>query len=183
MENALQTRRTVSQLYNAITMADIKNKGGRPFLTEAQQKERKELLLLKLEPYLKSGLSINKALKETNIHNSELYKYMKEDRLFGEKIAKFRQYISVLANHIIVTELLSIVEKQNGNEAKNIKPQALGKGELDFLWWYALNANVCREEWGRRQNVTLYDPELELQRVKQLINTTVEERVSRQQFV
>ncbi len=164
-------------------MKVAKDKGGRPFLTDAQKTNRKEYLLSKLEPYLKSGLSINKSLQEAQIFNSEFYKYMKEDRLFGEKIAKFRQYISVLANHIIVTELLGIVEKQNGDEANNIKPQSLRKDEIDFLWWFALNANVCREEWGRRQNVTSFDPEFELQRVKELIITTVEERVSQRQFV
>lgn len=157
-------------------MAVAKDKGGRPFLTDAQKTERKEYLLSKLEPYLKSGLSINKALGEAQIFNSEFYKYMKEDRLFGEKIAKYRQYISVLANHIIVTELLRIVEKQNGNEAKNVKPQSLEKDDIAFLWWYALNANVCREEWGRRQSVASFDPEFELQRIRKLIDVSVDEK-------
>jgi hypothetical protein len=148
------------------------NKGGRPYLTEAQKAQRKENLLQKLEPYLKSGLSVNKALHEANIFNSEFYKYMAEDRLFGEKVAKYRQYISILANQAIVTELFAIVEKQNGNEAKNIKPQPLSKEDVDFLWWFALNANVCREEWGRRQTFSSFDPEIELQRVRQLIQDT-----------
>lgn len=42
----------------------MKNKGGRPFLTEAQKAQRNDDLLQKLEPYLKSGLSVNKALHE-----------------------------------------------------------------------------------------------------------------------
>lgn len=77
-------------------MADNKSKGGRPWLTVQQKTQRKEYLLRKIKPYLCTGLSINKALNAAKIHNSEFYKYMKEDRLFGEKIAHFKNYISVL---------------------------------------------------------------------------------------
>lgn len=149
----------------------MKNKGGRPYLTEEQKAQRKEDLLQKLEPYLKSGLSVNKALSQSKVFNSEFYKYMAEDRLFGEKVALFRQYISVLANHAIVTELFTIIEKQNGNEARNIEPQPLSKEDTDFLWRFALNANVCREEWGRRRSYD-FDPEIEIQKIKQLIQET-----------
>lgn len=152
-------------------MQDIKkNLGGRPFLTNDQKKQRKEYLLIKLEPYLKSGLSINKALHEAKVFNSEFYKYLSEDRLFGEKIALFKQYIPVLVNQIIVTELFSIIEKQSGNKAKDIKPQPLSYLDIKFLWWFAINANVCQEEWGQKTKVNLYDPEAELQRVNKLIN-------------
>jgi len=148
----------------------MKNKGGRPYLTEEQKAQRKEDLLQKLEPYLKSGLSVNKALCEAKVFNSEFYKYMAEDRLFGEKIAKYRQYMSVLANQAIVTELFRIIEKQNGNIAKNIKPQPLSAQDKDFLWWFALNANVCREEWGRKVKLLQYDFEAELQKIKGMID-------------
>lgn len=143
----------------------MKNKGGRPYLTEAQKTERKEGLLQKLEPYLKSGLSVNKALSEAKVFNSEFYKYMAEDRLFGEKIALFRQYIAVLACQAIVQELFTIVHKQHRNEP-------LSKEDRDFLWLYALNSNLCQEEWGRRQNINSFDPEMEIQRVKQLIQAS-----------
>ena len=149
------------------------HKGGRPRLTEEQKQKRKQYLLQKLEPYLMSGLSVNKALKETQILNSEFYKYMSEDEYFGEKIERFKQYISVLANQAIVTELIHIVEKQKGNKAKNIVPQSLSKDDRNFLWWFALNANMCREEWSHRQEHASFDPELEIQRVQQLIGNTV----------
>lgn len=154
-------------------MQDIKkNLGGRPFLTNDQKKQRKEYLLIKLEPYLKSGLSINKALREAKVFNSEFYKYLSEDRLFGEKIALFKQYIPVLVNQIIVTELFTIIEKQNGNKAKGIKPQALSYPDIKFLWWFAINANVCQEEWGKRENISLYDPQIELQKINNLIQAS-----------
>lgn len=158
-------------------MIAVKDKGGRPFLTEKQKSERKELILIKLEPYLKSGLSISKSLNEAKVHNSEFYKYMKEDRLFGEKIAKFRQYISILLNQIIVNELLRIVQKQKGSLENQIPPQSLDKNDIEFLWWYALNANVCREEWGRRNQVIHFDPEMELQKIKQIISETIDEKL------
>ncbi len=155
---------------------DNKNKGGRPRLTEEQKTQRKTYLFQKLEPYLMTGLSVNKALREAKVLNSEFYKYMKEDRFFGEKIAKSRQYIGVLINQAIVTELFRIVEKQNGNEAKNIQPQPLSKEDIDFLFWFALNSNLCREEYGRRENVDLFDPEFEIQRVKRLIQDRLPEQ-------
>lgn len=147
-------------------MANVKNRGGRPFLTEKQKQERKDLILLKLEPYLMSGLSVNKSLKEAKIHNSEFYKYMRNDRLFGEKVARYRQYISVLLNQAIVTELLRIVQKQNSN-------QSLSKIDTDFLFWYAMNSSVCREEWGRPTNNPYFDPEEELQKIKNIVDEKI----------
>ncbi len=150
-------------------MTDVLHKVGRSKLTEYQKAERKDFLLRKLEPYLKSGLSVNKALKEAKIHNSEFYKYLAEDEFFGEKIAKYKHYISVLTNHIIVSELLRIVEKQNGNLTQNIKPQPLSDQDIKFLWWYAINANTCREEWGKNAKEVNFDPEVELQKLKLMI--------------
>jgi len=150
----------------------IKHPGGRPRLTEAQKIQRKEYLSEKLKPYLMSGLSVNKALRETKVANSEFYKFMSEDRLFGEKIAQFRQFIGVLANQAIVHELFAIVEKQNRNEL-------LSKDDREFLWWYAINSNLCREEWGRRTSVSSYDfdPEIEIQKVKQIIEQSTAKEI------
>src|SRR3989344_1771479 len=93
-----------------------KNMGGRPPLTEEQKAQRKEYLLQKIEPYLKIGLSVKKALREAKIHNSEFYKYMAEDEFFRDEVARFRQFISVLVNNALVHELINIVNKQNHNE-------------------------------------------------------------------
>lgn len=150
-------------------MAEEKNKGGRPRLTEEQKALRKKYLLQKLEPYLMTGLSVNKALREAKLLNSEFYRYMAEDRYFGEKIAKYKQFIGVLINQAIVAELLSIIEKQNGNIVKGIQPQPLSKDDVDFLCWFALNSNLCREEWGRHENLSSFDPEAEIQQIKRTI--------------
>ena len=136
--------------------------GGRPPLTEEQKAQRKEYLLQKIEPYLKIGLSVKKALREAKIHNSEFYKYMAEDEFFRDEVARFRQFISVLVNNALVHELINIVNKQNHNEP-------LSKDDCKFLWWFALNSNLCREEWGRRQSINLYDPEMEIQKVRSML--------------
>lgn len=97
-------------------MIQGKHAGGRPKTSEEQKTKRKEDLLRKLEPYLKSGLSVNKSLKEAKIFSSEFYKYMADDKFFGEKIEKFRQYTSILVNSVLVNHLHSIIRKQNRGE-------------------------------------------------------------------
>jgi len=145
------------------------NKIGRPSLTQEQRDQRKAELLQKVEPYLKTGLSVNKALRETRIANSEFYKYMDEDEFFREKISLFRQYIPILLNNILIRELHIIAQKQNGNPLKGISPQPLSRDDRDFLFKFALKSNLTKEEWGNRDQVQLFDPEVEIQRVKVII--------------
>lgn len=152
-------------------MTNEKHPGGRPPLSEEHKTKRKEDLLQILEPYLKSGLSVNKALKEAKVFNSEFYKYMAEDEFFGEKIQRFRQYVSILVNSVLVNHLHFIVRKQN-------EGISLTDEDIKFLWWFGLHANVCREEWGRRETTTLYNPEAELQKMKDMIDNEVEEKLN-----
>lgn len=150
-------------------MAEEKNKGGRPPMTPEQRAKKIQEMSQKLEPYLKSGLSIRKALGEAKISKDSFYRMMDADEGFRDTINRYRQFVAVLLNNAIVRELMTIVEKQNGNEAKNIKPQALSKEDRQFLFWFALNSNNTKEEYGRRENISLYDPEAEIQRVKSLL--------------
>ncbi|MEO8581780.1 MAG: hypothetical protein ABI425_04390 [Patescibacteria group bacterium] len=150
---------------------------GRPLLTQEQKAQRKADLLQRIEPYLKTGLSINIALRMTNIANSEFYKYMNEDEFFREKIQLFRQYVSVLVNNSLVRELHIIVEKQIGNVRKGMQPQQLSKDELDFLFKFALKSNLTKEEWGNRDQVQLYDPEVEIQKVKAIIEASTTDKI------
>lgn len=140
------------------------NKGGRPNLTEKQKQEKRELVLIKLEPYLKSGLSVNKALKETKIANSEFYRMMHESRGFWERIERFKQYISVLVNSVLVKHLHYIVQKQSRRES-------LTQEDVSFLKWFALNGNITKEEFGNRTAVSLFDPEVELQKMKDMVDS------------
>src|SRR5579872_1614536 len=143
-------------------MAD-KNKGGRPWLTDEQKTRRKEYLVQKLEPYLKIGLSVNKALKEAQIANSEFYKYLSEDRLFGEKIQGHRNFISVLVSAALVNHLMDIVSKQTE------RTEGLSKQDVNFLCWFATHSNHTTEEYGRRVRNSSLDADEEIQKVYGLL--------------
>ena len=153
-------------MYDRVMVND-QNKGGRPkFYTD----EEKRKLLIKLEPYLKSGLSVRKALQEAQIQNGTFYRIMEEDEGFREQIETFKNFTSVLLNSAMVTHLHSITMKQSNNENLN-------REDIRFLQWFALNSNLCKEEFGNRDAVTLYDPEVEIQKMKKYLeeNTTKED--------
>lgn len=141
---------------------DAKGKGGRPHLTPEQIAEKKKEILQKIEPYLKTGLSVNKAIREAQVHNSEFYKYMNEDELFREKINQYRQYIAILLNSSLVSHLREIVNRQ-------AEKKPLHKEDIAFLQWFALNSNLTKGEFGERKDVNLFDPEAEIQKVKGIL--------------
>lgn len=132
--------------------------GGRPETTE----EEKNVMLQKLEPYLKSGLSVRKALREAGIPNSTFYDIMNRDTKFSEQINRFRQFVSVLLNNAIVRQLQGIIQKQQDKVE-------LTKDDLYFLEWFATNSNLTREEFGERKDIALVDPEVELNKVMTII--------------
>lgn len=142
---------------------------GRPKLTPEEIAEKKKGVLQKIEPYLKGGLSVNKALGEAHIVNSEFYEFMREDEDFREKINQFRNFVPILLNNIIVRELMAISEKQNGNPTRKRPPQKLSKEDKEFLWKFALNSNLTRGEFGERKQVEQFDPEAEIQKVQSML--------------
>lgn len=146
-----------------------KNKGGRPPMTPEERQAKANEMSQKLEPYLKSGLSIRKAVGEAQISKSDFYRMMDEDEGFRDKINQFRDFVSVLANNIIVKELQTIIEKQNGNQEKKIPPKALNKDDRNFVWKFVLTSNLTKDEFGERKSVELFDPEAEIQKVKGII--------------
>lgn len=157
-----------------------KGKAGRPPSTPEEITARKALLLQRIEPYLKTGLSVNKALHEAQIANSEFYEYMGADEDFRERINTFRQFVAVLLNNAIVTELQGITRKQNeytykvkdknGKEVEKVHtPEPLTKEDKNFLWKFALNSNLTKAEFGERKDINLFDPEAEIQKVKSLL--------------
>lgn len=150
-------------------MVEEKNKGGRPPMTPEEKAEKIKAMSQQLEPYLKSGLSIRKALAEVKISKTDFYRMMGEDEGFRDTINRFLNFTSVLLNNALVRELQFIVEKQNGSERKGIRPQPLAKEDLQFLMWFALNSNLTKEEFGRRERIDMFDPEAEIQRVKRII--------------
>lgn len=152
-------------------MADNTNQGGRPPITPEEKAKRILEMSRKLEPYLKSGLSIRKALREAKISKDSFYRIMVESEGFRDTISQFRNFISVLLNSAIVRELQTIIEKQNGHES-------LSNDDRKFLMWFALNSNLCREEYGRQDNTNLsFDPEESIQRVKELIEKSSTQKI------
>lgn len=140
-------------------MAEEKNKGGRPSLTE----DEKKIMLQKLEPYLKSGLSTRKALLQAGVPNSTFYDLMEKDEKFREQINIYRQFVPIMLNSSMVKHLQEIIAKQNDGEKLN-------KEDLKFLKWFAINSNITKEEFGERKEIGIYDPEVEIQRLSRLID-------------
>jgi predicted DNA-binding protein YlxM (UPF0122 family) len=130
----------------------------RPQITD----ENKKIIVQKLEPYLKAGLSLRKACFQAQVSRSTVYYLIGKDEWFLNQINLFRQYLSVLLTSSIARQLYDIVQKQNREEGLSIL-------DLKFLFWVALNSNQTKEEFGRKQNVLDYDPELEIQRILHLI--------------
>lgn len=158
-------------------MSDAKHPGGRPPMTKEERLAQARVISAKLEPYLKSGLSIKNALGEAKIGKDLFYDMMDRDESFADTINGYRHFVPILLNNVLVKELMAISEKQNGNPAKNIKPQKLTKEDKDFLWRFALTSNLTKGEFGERRNIDLFDPEAEIQKVKGLIDESTTEEI------
>jgi len=152
-----------------------KNKGGRPPLSTDDKNE----MLHKLEPYLKSGLSLRKSIIEAGIASTTFYKYKSQDPSFRSKIEHFQQYLSVLLNSSIVKHLHELVRKQAGYKKEDgtlVLPQALNTKDLAFLQWFATTSNLTKDEYGDRTILSTFEPELELQKMKAMIEEEVEKK-------
>ena len=73
---------------------------------------------------------------------------------------------------------MNIIDKQNGNEVRNIKPQPLTPDDRAFIQWFALKSNITKDEWGDRENISLFDPEAEIQEVKRIIQESTTKEIS-----
>lgn len=131
-----------------------------PILT----KELKEQIVHRIEPYLKSGLSIHTACLQAGIPRSTLYKIMEENEYLRDRVDRSRQFFSVAVSSIVARKLHAILLRQQAGE------EITGE-DLEFIKWLALNSTHCREEFGKVSRKALnFDPELELQRLNSLID-------------
>lgn len=160
-------------------MAEEKNGRGNQPITQ----EEKDRIVRRIEPYLKSGLSIRKACLEANIPKTTFYDLMSSDEDFRDKIDTFKNFVSVLLNNTLVRELQAIIEKQNGNEAKGIKPQRLDSTDIGFIKWFAATSNSTKEEWGERKDINLFDPEVEIQKVKKMMEENFTTEITHLEYV
>lgn len=139
-------------------------------------REEMEDILRKLEPYLQSGLSVNKACYEAKIPKSTVFDLIKENDEFAEKIQGFKQYLSVLLSRTTVRELNRIAAKQQKLVIKESKDETilpsdlLTKEDKDFLQWFALHHTSTREEFSDRKDIGMFDPQEEIRRLGKLID-------------
>lgn len=124
--------------------------------------DAKENIVRKLEPYLKSGLSIRKACDEAKIPKSTVYDFIKEDKEFADKISTLQNYLSILISNIVYVHLVAIKNKQQNNEK-------ISKEDLDFVKWFAVNSKLTKDEFGERKQFEILDPEKELERIRKMI--------------
>src|SRR3989344_8074611 len=131
----------------------------RPQITD----QEKDVILHKIEPYLKAGLSVRKALSQTQVPSSTFYKLMETDKGFMEQIHSFQQFLSVLLSTAFSVEMYRIANKQHNG-------QSLSKDDVELLKWFELNSNLTKDEFGRRIELQSYDPEIEIRRIAKLID-------------
>lgn len=159
-----------------------KHPGGRPSATQEELDE----IFRKLEPFLKQGLSIHKSCSEAQVPKSTVYDYIRLNPEFSEKVKRAQQFLSVILSNTMIRELHNIIRKQTEIEEEfrvvaesakiegkpKPKRKTLSESDRKFLWNFALNSNLTREEFGQRQEVGIFDPEAEIQRILTLIKET-----------
>lgn len=131
-----------------------------PILT----KELKKQLVHRIEPYLQSGLSINKACLQAEIPRSTLYKIMEEDKSLRDRVDRSKEFFSIATSNIFAKKLHSILLKQQAG-------QDIVGSDLRFIKWLALNSVQCKDEFGRASRMQpTYDPEIEIKRLNKIID-------------
>lgn len=153
-----------------ITKPKKSNAGRKPV-----QDNELDIIFRKLEPHLRSGKTLNKALLLAQIPKTTVYKYYGLNDEFTEKIDAARAYTSVLVNDFFFRKLADIMAKQNEQSIvdKQYKEKkitrkkydertgeiGLSAADLDFMKWYATNSHATREEYGNRVELTGKDSE------------------------
>ena len=107
---------------------------GRPTLSPEQVDD----IFRKLEPYLKTGLTVNKACLEAQIPKPTVYDLCNEDTKFAERIDASRNYCAVMLNNIVMIELTRIYA-QGG--------LPLTANDIKFVQWFATHSLLNRDEF------------------------------------
>lgn len=109
---------------------------GRPSLTP----EAVDNIFRKLEPYLKSGLSLHKACLEAKVPKSTAYDLCDTDYEFSEKIDTSRNHLTIMTHQIMYKHFQNIQGKQN-------KGEMLDTNDLNFIKWFASTNKIAKEEF------------------------------------
>ena len=110
---------------------------GKPAISEIEI----NMIFRKLEPYLKTGISLNKACLMANVPKSTVYDLYRENLQFAEKIDASKNYLSVVTSSIIFNELERIFQNQKSGVSAN-------RDDHRFVQWFATNHKVNTEEYG-----------------------------------
>lgn len=148
--------RSFQAIIQSVTMP--KKLVGRPPVS----KKQKTLIFRKLEPYLKAGMSLNKACLNSQIPKSTVYDLQSEDSEFAERIEVAQSYQAVLINDVINSELETIKTKQNSD-------QDLTSDDRKFIQWLATHSRATKHQYSsveKQINIKGYS----LQRIEQLVN-------------
>ena len=119
----------------------------------------------KLEPYLKSGLSIRKACSISQIPRSTFNKYYAENEWFMYQIESFRVYQSVTVCGLIAWRLEHIINRvhavrhfESMNDSlsylklkKNMRDFEPSEKDWKFIQWLATHSTSLREEYGSQR--------------------------------
>jgi hypothetical protein len=131
---------------------------------------QKHSLVSKLEPLLKSGLSIRQACLESGVSRATLYRIMEEDEAVRDQIQRFQNYLSVMVTWMTIRHLLFVKSKQD-------QGIPLGWEDIKFVAWFATHSRSCSEEFGKialssgKINSAI-DPYLERRKLRQMIESS-----------
>lgn len=147
--------------------------------------QQKELYLAKISPYLKQGLSINKACIQGGVPKSTVYDLMRVDEDFKDKVEQAASSVGVIANNIVVSVLFDIAKKQSNYRAYQenpdtyrgngkIEPKPLSDKEISFVQWFVTTNKNTKEEYSNRIETTIFDPQAEISKMM----ASIEEMIS-----
>ena len=146
--------------------------------------EQMDSVFRQLEPYLKSGLSLNKSATKANTPTSTIYEWYDKYDYFTEKIKQSKIFFSIMMTSSVMKQMQTILNKQE--EIANVHKR-IAKGEkilivpelssddLSFIKWVASNSKATQEEFGKRIEHSVVDPELELKKLMGMIDESAEE--------
>lgn len=100
------------------------------------------IIFHKLDPYLRTGISLNKSCLMADVPKSTVYDLYKENLQFAEKIDTSKNYLSITTSSIFYTEIERVKSLQ-------LKNKTINKEDLRFIQWFALNHKSNYEEFGK----------------------------------
>lgn len=133
--------------------------GGRPAMTEGDI----QTIFLKLEPYLKTGLSLHKACLAAQVPKTTVYDLMEKNNEFSEKVEAARNFLAIVTSDIHYREINRIKKKvEDGIE--------LNEQEINYVKWFSQISKLTRDEFGERKEIEFFDPQSEIQKLMAKIN-------------